>query len=320
MALFSLLSVRQTLWQYAYGKVTYAASSASQKAEADFRINQVSERVLTSGKWRGTLRRISIPIFGDYVTLPRELGTILGIKLISDSNCCCISQIYTKFHEFAHPFCGECSGATIAVSETAQTFVTPDPGFKLRVKSTVSEAKTITFHGGFDTDNDRYYDSASLTIINGAATTTREWNSLPMTGGIQKQVTTVPCELYSVDSAGTETLIAVYAPQEEIPNYKKYKIPNCNSQFTSALVLGKLGYVPAVLDSDIVIPSNLGALKIGLKALTSEDSEEDESAEKDWQRCYNILNNELSEAEGDNEFPVFKVESDFGAGSIPNLV
>lgn len=319
MALFSLLNIRQSLWEYAYGKVTYASSSAAQRAAADFRINQVSERYLGSGKWRGTLRRIIIPIEGEYITLPRELGTILGVTLITDSGCCCISQIYTKFHEFAHPYCGQCSGTTIAVSETAQTFITPEPGFLLRVKSTVT-AGTITFYGGFDTSDNRYYDSVSLNITNGTATTTREWNSLPMTGGIQKTVTTVPCELYSVDSLGVETLIAVYAPYEEIPSYKKYKIPNRNSQFTSAIVLGKLGYVPAVLDSDIVIPSNLGALKIGLKALTSEDTEEDESAQKDWLRGLAILNDELTEAEGDNEFPVFKVAPNFGAGGIPCVI
>lgn len=317
--LLSLLHVRQKLWSYAYGQVPYASATAAQKLLADDRINQVTERYLTSGKYRGTLRRISIPIEGEYITLPRELGTILGIQLVTDSNCCCISQLYTKFHEFAHPFCGCCSGGTISVSETAQTFITPDPGFLLRVKSTVT-AGTITFYGGFDTSGDRFYDSVSLNITNGTVTTTREWNSLPMTGGIQKTVTTVPCELYSVDSSGTETLIAVYAPYEEIPNYKKYKIPNANSQFTSALVLGKLGYVPAVLDSDIVIPSNLGALKIGLKALTSEDTEEDESAMKDWARGINILNDELDEAEGNSEFPVFKVADNVFCDGIQSLV
>ena len=319
MALFSLLYVREKLWTYAHGQVPYSQATPTQKAIADFRINQVVERYLTSGKYRGTLRRILIPIHGEYITLPRELGTILGVQLITDSGCCCISQIYTKFHEFAHPFCGCCSGGTISVSETAQTFITPTAPFFLRVKSTVT-AGTITFYGGWDTDDEQYYDSVSLNITNGTQTTSRQWNALPPTGGIQKTVTTVPCELYSVDSSGTETLIAVYAPYEEIPNYKKYKIPNWNSQFTSALVLGKLGFVPAVLDSDIVIPSNLGALKIGLKALTEEDTDEDRSAQENWNSGIALLNDELDEAEGDNEFPVFKVSDNFACDGFMNLV
>lgn len=315
MALLTLLNVRQNLWEYAYGKVPYSSASVAQKAAADFRINQVSERILESGKWKNTLRRISIPIYSGYITLPRELGTILGITLQSDSGCCCTSTIYSKFHEFAHGI-SCCSCGTYPISETAQTFITPTAPFFLRVKSTVTSG-TVSFIGGWSTADAQYFDSVSLNITNGTTTTTRDWNVMPR---IQKSITTVGVELYSVDSSGTETLIAVYGPNEEVPSYKKYKVPNWNSSFTSALVFGKLAFVPAVADSDIVVPSNFGALKIGLKALTSEDTEEDESAMKDWERAYAILNSELTEAEGDSEYPMFRVSSQFGAGGVPQVI
>jgi hypothetical protein len=318
--LLTLATVRERLWVYTNNQVAYSAATQTQKDDADFRINQVVERFLSEGKWRGTLRRITLPIYDEYITLPRELGTILGIKLITDANCCCVAQLYTRFHEFATCCFDCCNTGVYAVSETAQTFLTPDAGFQLRVKSTVSEAKEISFYGGWDTDNEEYFGAETLTIINGSATTTREYNSMPPTGGIQKQVTTVPCELYSVDSDGNETLIAVYAPSETIPAYKKYKVPNCNSQFTSAMVFGKLAYVEAVEDSDIIIPSHWGALKIGLKALQSEDTEEDDMADQDWARAYRMLNADLTEAEGDSEQIMFKVASGFACDGIPNLI
>lgn len=298
-------------------QVAYASSTQAQKDAADFRINQVVERFLTEGKWKGTLRRVAVDINDGYIVLPRELGTILGIEYVHDGGCCCHSQIYSKFHEFAHGILC-CSTGTYPISETTQTFLTPEAPFTLRVKSTVT-AGTISFIGGWDENDEEYFGADTVNITNGTTNGTRTYNVMPPSGGIQKSVTTVPVELYSV-TGGAETLIAVYAPWEEVPAYKKYKIPDFPNTPSYALVMGKLAYVPAVEDTDIIVPSNYGALKIGLKALQSEDTEEDESAEKDWARAYRILNNEVTEAEGDNEFPVYKVAPDFACDGIPNLV
>ncbi len=123
-----------------------------------------------------------------------------------------------------------------------------------------------------------------------------------------------------MDSSGTETLIANYAPWEEVPSYKKYKVPDWNGQFTAALVLGKLAYVPAVNNSDIVIPSNYGALKMGLKALQSEDTDEDEHADQDWARCFNILDKEVLEIDSDAELPVFRMAPETACERIFTLV
>jgi hypothetical protein len=318
MSFYSLATVRERLWKYAQDAsgVPYASATVAQKAAADFRINQVSERIFGSGKWRFTLRRVTIDIHDEYVTLPRELGTILGIKLMTSEGRCCNSQIYSRFHEFAHSYTGCCSTGSYPMSETAQTFITPTGPFKLRVKSTVT-AGNITFLRGWSEDDAEYFDSVSLAITDGTTTTTREWNGMPQ---IQKEITTVGVELYSVDSDGNEELIAVYGPREEIPTYKRYKVPNCTSLFTTALVLGKLAYVEAVADSDVVIPSNWGALKMGLKALKSEDTEEDQKAQREWGEVYNLLNSELEEADGDNEFPVFKMSPGTGCENVRNLV
>lgn len=319
MQLLTLASVRERLWQYCNFSVAYASATQAQKDEADFRINQVVERFLTEGKYKNTLRRISIPIEDGYVTLPRELETILGIELITASGCCCISQIYTKFHEFAHP-CGMCcSSGTYPISESSASFITPTAPFTLRVKSTVTEGADIVFYGGWDADDEEYFGGDTVAITNGTTNGTRTYNVMPPTGGVQKEVTTVPVELYSVTD-GVETLIAVYGPNETVPAYKRYKVPDWNSTFTSALVLGKLAYVEAVNDYDIIVPSHWGALKLGLKALRSEDTEEDDMADQDWARAYRLLNNQVTEAEGDNEFPMFKVQDNFACDGIPNLV
>ena len=316
--LLTLATVREKLWSYANNTVSYASATQTQLDDATFRINQVCENFLNSGKWTGSIRRIVIPIYDGYITLPRELGTILGIKLLTDRGCTCVSQIYTKFHEFAHNVPNCCSTGTYPISETAQTFITPTAPFTFRVKSTVT-AGTIKFIGGWDEDDEEIFTTDTVNIVNGEVDGTVTYGAMPMTGGIQKSVTTVPVELYSVDGDGVETLIAVYGPNETVPAYKKYKVPEWNPNFQSVLVQGKLAYVEAVNDTDIIIPSNWGALKLGLKALRSEDTEEDDSADKDWQRAYDRLNSQVTEAEGDSEFPMWRVSSDFAAGGVPNL-
>jgi hypothetical protein len=319
MNLLTLGQVRERLWTYTNAQVSYASASATQLADATFRINQVCERFLTEGKWKYSLRRITLPIEDGYITLPRNFETILGIQLQTASLCCAVSQVYTRFHEFAHGYTGCCSTGTYPISETAASFLTPTAPFTLRVKSTVSEAKTITFYGGYDTNDDEFFGGDTVTIINGTANGTRTYNSMPPTGGIQKEVTTVPVELYSVTD-GVETLIAVYGPYETVPAYKKYKVPDFNSTFTTAIVLGKLAFIEAVNTYDIIVPSHWGALKLGLKALRSEDTEEDDMADQDWQRAYNLLNNQVTEAEGDNEFPIMKFQAGFGCDGVMTLV
>lgn len=318
MPLLTLAKVREKLWNFCDFSTPYSVATADQKADADFRINQVIERFLTDGKYRNTLRRITLPIYDGYITLPRELGTILGIKLISDSSACYVSQIYSKFHEFAHQVGMCCGTGTYPISETAQTFITPESSFTLRVKSTVT-AGTISFYGGWDVDGNEFFGADTVNITNGTANGTRTYGSMPPTGGIQKTVTTVPVELYSVDSNGTETLIAVYAPSEEVPAYKKYKVPE-HTQFNSAIVFGKLAYVPAIQDSDIIIPGVWGALRMGLKALKDEETDEDQHALENWDTAYRILNSDVTELEGDSEFPNFKVVPNMFCDGIQNLV
>lgn len=317
--LLNLAYVRETLWTYADQTVDYSVATQDQKDEADGRINQVTERILGDGKYKNTIRRITVPIQNGYVTCPREIGTLLGIKVITDSDCCCTSQIYSKFHEFAHST-SCCSMGTYPISETAQTFLVPDAPFTLRVKSISGASGSIRFIGGWDENEEEIFTTDTVSITNGTTNGTFTYSSLPPSGGIQKDTTTVPVELYSVDGDGNETLIAVYAPYETIPAYKKYKVPYWNGQFTSALLFGKLAYFPAVNDTDIVIPSNLGALKMGLKALQSEDTEEDEHAEQDWARCFRILDKEVIETDSDAEFPVMRVEYGFGCEGVHNLV
>jgi hypothetical protein len=176
----------------------------------------------------------------------------------------------------------------------------------------------MTLLRGHDSSWNEYFDSVTLSMGNGTTTTTRTWNSMPQ---IQKIATVNKVELYSVDSiSGDETLIAVYAPSETVPSYQRYKVPEFCGNAVSAVILGKLAYNPVSQDTDIVYPGVVGAIKMGLKALQSEDTEEDDRARSNWADAFRLLEHDVQEMEGDASIPVFKVMGEFGAGNIYNVV
>lgn len=317
MNLYTLAQIREQLWKYSpTPKTSYSSATTDQKAQFDDYLNQVCERLLGRMKPRFTMRRVNVPIYGEgYLTIPRELDNIDGIQLVDENNCACHPlQIYSRFHEWAHPVAQCCcNSAVFVLSDMVQTFLDPTPGdsgFYLRVVA--SEAGTISFKGGFDDNWDQLFTTTDLAFINGTATTTQAWMSLPQ---IIKPVTTGYIQLYAVDvDSGDATLIAVYAPGETIPAYKRYRIPDWNG-YPLARVFGKLAFNKVVADGDIPFPQNSGALKAGLQALAFEDAADYQRSELLWASAQNILNEEQAET-SDAEQPVFHVPTDFGAGNI----
>jgi hypothetical protein len=321
MNLYTLAQIREKTWRWSpVPKVPYASSTTAQKALADSYINQVCERLLGRMKPRFSMRRVNVPVYSGTLTVPRELDGIDGIEMVDANNCACSPlQIYSRFHEWARPALNCCcSSAVFVLSDMVQTFKDPDAstdGYYLRVKTTESGGGDMTFTGGFDDDWDQLFGEVTLAFVSGTYTTSQIWKSLPR---IQKPVTTNYVELYGVDVAtNEETLIAVYAPGERIPAYKRYKVPDWPG-LPMARIFGKLAYNEVTADNDIPVPQNIGALKAGLQALSYEDAADMQRSDMLWARAVSILDEERAESE-DAETPVFKVDSDFGIGSITQV-
>lgn len=318
-ALLTLTAARQKLWKYGPPTNTYATRTAADEDAFDNYLNQVAERLLSMMKPRHTMRRVVVPISDGLLTLPRNLATMEGIELM-DSNGCTGSplQIYSRFHEFAHPI-GQCccDPAVWTVSQLAQTQVSPTPGYYLRAVGSAASATPLTLVGGWSEDDEEYFDSVTLTIATSANTTTRSWNSIPQ---IQKPVTTGSVTLSAVDTtSGEVTELAIYAPGETVPAYQRYRVPDCAS-YPYARIFGKLAYVEATADTDIIYPGVTGALKAGLQALNYEDNNDLGRAQDYWQQAAQILDEDNQQLEGDAAMPVFKVSEDYGCGAIPQVL
>lgn len=322
MNLYTLSEIRTLLWRYSpIPKTPIATATNAQKELFNNYLNQVCERLLGRFKPRFSMYRVNVPIYNYMITIPRELDGIDGIELVNENNCPCVPlQIYSRFHEWATRAANCCcSSAVFVLSDTVQVFQDPSPGndgFQLKVVSTEPDTPDMLFKGGYDADWNQIFATETLAIGNGSFTTTTIWKSMPQ---IQKPVTDNLVELYSVDvETAEETLIAVYAPGERIPAYKRYRLPECRTA-VFARVFGKLAYNEVTADNDIPVPQALGALKAGLQALAYEDAADMQRSDLLWNRAYAILNEERAEAE-DAEEPILKVSSTFGCGNVLNVM
>lgn len=314
--LVTLAAAREKLWQYG-SNVAYASKTQAQSDEWDARLNQVMEELLARCSPRYSKRRVNVPIYDEMLTLPRMFASCEGIKLL-DTDICPVNPwlIYDRHFEFTQPY-GDVSegwGAVFPATELAQTFRIPTPGFYLRCIATAADDPLVLV-GGRDSNFDEFFDSVNLAITNGTTTTSRYYSSLPQ---IVKPLTSSSVKLYAVTSGGTATLIAIYAPGETVPAYKRYLVPG-SSEYPLALCLLRIGYTPATQDNDIVIPSSIRALQRGIRAMIREEAEDEERAEQLWAQAVQFLDSESSETE-DAELPTLNVLPGYGAGSIPFVI
>lgn len=319
MELLTLAQVRSQLWTKGLpadsGPSSYLDASSENIQTFNDRINRVLERFFSQMNVARCWRRIDVPIYDSTITLPRDVRGLFQITLLNEDNQACSPLfIYSRFHQFAQ-CCGS-SGACSPVqpiSENAQTFRDPEEGFKLRIKSTQANGD-YEFFGGKDADDDEYFDSVTLAITNGTTTTTRVWNTLPR---MAKPETNMACEVWSVDNTtGDETLIAIHAPGEKNPAYQRYSVPT-NEEDWAARVLTQLCYVRIVADSDIVIPSNYGALGMGLQALRYEDVNDWERAAASWAEALRLLDSDKQMLEAtEAQIPIMRGMPGFGCSDM----
>jgi hypothetical protein len=72
-----------------------------------------------------------------------------------------------------------------------------------------------------------------------------------------------------------------------------------------------------VADNDPVFPSNIGALKYGLRAIRYEDTSDDARANEAWALAFNELDMELAKFTGESTLPTIAMVGGYGEGSIP---
>jgi hypothetical protein len=337
--MLDLDSARRALWKYG-SSVPYSTATSTDIGEFDFKLMQVVERFFTLGTWRNMWRRINLAVYDCRITLPRGFDTCRQV-----ASCGGVTPIYSQFHRFTgfglavSPLDigqsgigpGWFSGLRL-VDEAAQTFRIPSGTFTLRAVATEVNADGFTFIGGFDADENELFGEIPLPFVNGAANGTQHYTSLPR---IEKAVTTNPVLLYAVDTTtAVATLLGAFAPGETHPAYRQYSVaglttedPDADPAVVSAIC--KLGFVPAVAANDLIVPGNIGALKLGLQALAFEDKVDPANAGIYWgpnfpdrasgkmSGAIDLLDAELEELQA-GETQTFAFSPSFACGEVRN--
>lgn len=230
--------------------------SAYAGANLDFytRLSLVLERLLKSNNGRGSKQLTSFTVYSDVngnsvITLPRELNTVLaGVFVTNDAStrfCGRPLPIHNSWYQYMTGGPGlETSlraDSFLELPGRYTTFVDWTTALLLRFKFEQSEtAGKIIVRGTlagdriYSTDGSNWIDGVAVSYTGNTTVTTTQLFDLPPTA-IIKPTTKGRVSMYTVDSDGVETLVAVYDPTETLPAWRRYQVPACTTPTTVML-------------------------------------------------------------------------------------
>lgn len=282
-------------------------------------INRAQEELLDMGRWVGTTVKYRVCTSGHFVTWPRELSTIEAMK-INGSPTLLQNQWY-EFDEYGAdnrhhynrgdwawgmkvaPFQGVAVDQGNAIS-FADVCGSANPK-KLKVYAYATEATTarilLQFYdaqGNYVRSNDPtegWVDGEFVSI--NATTPQTTINPVTAWVGVQKPITNGVVRITELDTVtNLERLLAVYAPDETNPSYRRSRIldqacnPNCVSTVT---VIGKQTFIPALKPRDYLCISSMPALVNKVKACYLSDNNNAAGAAAYDQKSFSILDTQL---------------------------
>ena len=174
-----------------------------------------------------------------------------------------------------------------------------------------------------------YQDGEVVTLVNGYVDTTTAFNSV---AGVLKDVTQGNVQLYElVDSTPTLVDIATYEPDETLPSYRRSLIPSLGGASgcadgtdtkVSVTVIAKLRFIDAANDTDVLMVSDLYAIKNMATAIKLEENRDFGAATEYRNLAIDSLQNQLANHMGDGVVPVLQMTNlnTHGGGGIESVI
>lgn len=273
-------------------------------------VNAVTRRLSRRGGWFGLEQNLRICFQGCRVVWPRQVGSVLGFRPCRGGDI----QLKNNFWSiYGYSSCG-CGPPIMFDQDTAPTFreITGNEGKYLRwnVVKRNDVGKTMRVYG-FQYGNQPLQEkNAAGDWIPGITITAAAPYAITTT--LVTKITDIKIEsgmqgmnyLYQVDpTSGDLLMLGEYQPRETSPSYRVSKINNVGSicattdehdrkmRYADALV--KVAFVPAFVDEDFLMLSNIDALKLGIQALRAEEAGDKVAAAIHWIEAVDELNMEL---------------------------
>jgi len=283
-------------------------------------LNEVCERFLSSGKWLGTTEVLDFEASQGRIALPKQFSTILAAQIEGRG-----TQVYGRFHEYITGGPGHISpevgaGMQMLVDEGDGHPLEKD--FQTPVRLVVQTFDPADAYDPEDpnTPGKMYVKGYGTTATSGGSPVLVELEiplptpSTPFVSTeVFERITSVvkPITYGDVAMFGWSTAyvgaspapgeiipLSVYVPEDTAPSFRRYKVSSL-LPLTHVRAVCKRRFIPVDGDKDeLVIPGNLGALKLGMLAINYENKNDLERAEDYWQKAFSTLNLEMREFRG----------------------
>lgn len=282
-------------------------------------LNEAQERLLSRGRWWGTIYKATGTAINGAIVWPRDAGAIEGLIIVNSS-----LWIKNQWWNFIEPVFGGCSACCAGncgdhlelrddgFSPFSIEF-TGNPFIRLYPTSTSDEGKKVLLQGydknGVWVRNDDdgiWHDGEYVELDTPFGVSTTEWDSIP---SVQKAVTDERVIVKSWNGT-TETLLATWAHNETVPRYRKSIIPaleHHDSEALSAIIKAK--FVPAAVDEDWLVIGNIPALKTMCMSIRKEEQELIKESIILEKRAIAELNHELRTNSGDVTHTAVKIDA-----------
>jgi hypothetical protein len=287
----------------------YTAAQLNDPNDPQFLVllNQACERLLYSGKWEGSIVKVLFAgaPFG-YISLPFRYLSALAANYY-----CTGIPIFSQFHRYVESGPGFFLGETL--DDQSQLFWRGElidqgddyptdidvisPGGIQLFSSGIDNGKTARIFGIQAETGKPVYDNQGeegeeLVLTFPFTQSIYRYSAIY---GFQKQATKGKVDMWVLPDSGVNYLISSYQPPETRPNYHRYQVGKTDKPIRT---LCQRRFVPMIVDTDWVIPGNIGALKYALQALVYEDLNRNDDAKQQWEYSYLLLNQQTRSTRG----------------------
>jgi hypothetical protein len=307
-------------------------------------INEAQRRLVESGKWKGTYGRFNICATSGCIAWPRQIETIETVAV--SENVGVVRNGWFEFVESGYglldnkdnvgyqlldrgesPTHKDMSGAGKPVRIYA--FLEADAGKKITVQGYDSNDNWVRTLKSGSGAGATYQDGEIVTLVNGYADTSTSFKSIT---GVLKDTTEGNVQMYEL-TAATPTLvdIATYEPDETLPSYRRSLIPSLGGaagcedgedKKVAVTVIAKLRFINAVNDTDVLMVSDLYAIKNMAVAIKLEENRDFGAATEYRNLAIESLQNQLANHMGDGAVPVLQMTNlnTHGGGGIESVI
>jgi len=258
--------------------------------------NEVQERFINSGKWKGSIVTLRYESSTGFVTMPYNYAAALALTYDRYP-----FPIFTQFHQYVEEGPGKMDetlnwpGILIDLGDgyCTQDDI-PAAGVIRLYSSAADNADVVRVYGNLN--GVAVYDASgnegeAVTLAAPFVATTNQFTEIT---GITKPLTTARVYAKSWDGT-TETLVGTYQPNETRPRYRRYQTGVAEKEIR---LICHRRFIPTVAETDWIIPGNLSALRAGIQSRLFEDASDLDAADASFTRGISFLNDEAKTFRG----------------------